>query len=137
MTGNTKLNNGKVVYLFEEDNVVLKKTVKAGIEKHTVTLYYYPEETDTELGQTIVTKQAEWQVEVDVGGFFRESYHKNEKSARWSYDLINENFIASVIVWHGMKKDASDYHREVHEIHYNKVFNGRNTKHSERQGSHK
>lgn len=103
----------KVQYLFEEDHIVAKKNIGA---KHFVTLYYYPKKED---------KDEEWQVEVDVGGFFQETYHRNEISARWSYDLIDETFIACLIKWHKMRKDSDDYYSKIHEIHSRNVFNGR------------
>lgn len=115
-------------YLFEEDNVVLEKYVKAGTQKKLVRLFYYPTKYDDRYqNEKIVMRKEEWVVEVELGAFYREHFGSNEKSARWSYDLINVNFIASVIVWHQMKKDTNEYRKNTLEIHSTKVFNGRDT----------
>lgn len=116
----------EIKYIHPEDHIVDEKRIKAGTDRaHLVRLIYYPPEYDVINDEKIETKKGEWQVEVDVGAFFHESYHENEKSARWSYDLINENFIASVVAWHKMRSDADNYRYKILEIHYQKVFNGR------------
>lgn len=115
-----------VEYLFPEDNIVDRKKIMFDEREHTVTLYYYPVKYDSRYqNQEVIESQEEWQVELDVGGFFRETYHQNEKMARLSFKLIDEKFVESSRVWHKMRKDSDKYFRKIHDELYDKIFRGK------------